>query len=221
MNTAWSGTAQVATHGPDFKWVLAAQAGYTLAFKELVARYEKRIYHLALTILRDAADAETVRQNTFINVSEHLQGFRGNSRFSTWVLGIAAKEALQRFREKHRDEFIIHRYAEVQSGLAVNERTDLQNNRKESFTQDDLDHFLFGEIDVLEPIARIVFLLCDLEKCPPEEVAGFLGLTPPTVKSHLLRARHELRKHLDCCGKRGSDSIPSYPCARGKGEIND
>ncbi len=221
MNTEWSGTAQVSTHGPDFKWVLAAQAGYTLAFKELVARYEKRIYHLALTILRDAAVAETVRQNTFIYVSEHLQEFRGNSRFSTWVLGIAAREALQRLRQEHGDDFGIHRYAEVQNGLAVDKWAGLEDNRKESFTQADLDHFQADGIDVLEPIARIVFLLCDVEKCPPEELAGFLGLTLPTVKSHLLRARHEVRKYLDCCGKWRSDSIPSYPCARGRGESND
>jgi RNA polymerase sigma-70 factor (ECF subfamily) len=215
METAWGCSAQPPNYGPDFKWVLAAQAGYTLAFEELVARYEKRIFHLGQTILRDEADAEMLRQNTFAKVYEHLREFRGNSRFSTWVLGIAAKEALQRLREKHAGQSIFDRSAEVQSNLAVDEWAGREDNGKESFTPDDLDRFLSGGIDVLEPMSGIVFLLCDLEKCPLEEVAGFLGLPLPAVKSHLLQARHEVRRHLDCRGNRRSDPLPSYPHMEG------
>ena len=209
MNTAWGGTTRISTHGPDFKWVLAAQAGYTLAFKELVARYEKRIYHFALTILRDAADAETVRNNTLMHVSERLQEFRGDSRFSTWVLGMAAKEALQRFREKHADPLVIDQSTEAQNGQP--------DNCRENFTRDELDCFLSEGVDVLEPVSRAVFLLCDLENCPSEEVAGLLELPLAAVKSHLLRARHEVDEHLDWCSKRGINSVPSYSHARGEG----
>lgn len=217
MDAAWGCPAQQRTHGPDFKWVLAAQAGYRLAFEELVARYEKRIYHLGQTILRDEADAEAMRQSTFAKVYEHLQEFRGNSRFSTWVLGIAAEEAFERLREKHADRSVFDRSAEAQSNLAVNEWTGLEDNDKESFTLDDLDRFLSEGIDVPEPISGIVFILCDLEKCPLEEVAISLGLPLPAVKSHLLRARREVRRHLDCRGNRRSDSAPSRPRVEGKG----
>src|SRR5437879_5177897 len=95
---------RLAAKGPDFKWVLAAQAGYALAFEGLVARNESRIYRLALNITRDQKDAENVLQSTFIRAYEHLREFRENSGFSKWFLRIRANEVLEKVRERHAEE---------------------------------------------------------------------------------------------------------------------
>ncbi len=210
MDTEWGGPVQLDTHGPDFKWVLAAKAGYKLAFEELVARNEKRIYRLALAITRDRADGETVLQNTFAKAYARLQDFRGDSWFSTWVLGIAANEALEKVCERHPDEVALDQSAETEDNLVPNELADWGDDPKERYTQSELKQILSKGINVLKPICRIVFLLRDMEKCSSEEVADFLGLPMPAVRSRLLRARLEMRKQLNRYFKRENHAVPSY-----------
>ena len=67
---------------PDTELVSRAQQGDQKAFRELVTRYENRIYRLALKMLRDEQDAEDVLQETFISVYRHLDSFRGNAEFA-------------------------------------------------------------------------------------------------------------------------------------------
>jgi RNA polymerase sigma-70 factor, ECF subfamily len=81
MDAVRSDTTRLPAHGPDFKWVLAAQAGYLLAFEELVARNKGRVHRVALAITRGRADAETVLHNTFVKAQERLQEFRGDPGF--------------------------------------------------------------------------------------------------------------------------------------------
>jgi RNA polymerase sigma-70 factor, ECF subfamily len=103
MDEKRNGAIELKTHGPDFKWVLAARAGYPLAYDELVSRYEERVYRLALSIARDPKLAESVLQNTFAKAREHLDEFRGDCQFSTWLLGIAKKEAMAKLGEERGD----------------------------------------------------------------------------------------------------------------------
>jgi RNA polymerase sigma-70 factor (ECF subfamily) len=210
MSTEWASANRLPAKGPDFKWVLAAQAGYGLAFEELVTRNENRIYRLALNITRDQKDAETVLQNTFMKAYEHLQEFRGDSRFSKWLLRIGANEALEKVCERHPDEVALDQSAETEGNLAPKGLADWDDNPKERYTQNELKQILSEGINVLQPICRIVFLLRDVEKCSPEEVADFLGLPVPAVRSRLLRARLEMRKHLNRYFKRENHAVPSY-----------
>ena len=104
MSTEWASPNRLPAKSPDFKWVLAARAGYILAFEELVTRNESRIYRLALNITQDEKDAEDVLQDTFIKAYEHLHDFRGDSHFSTWLVRICVNEALQKLRKKRPRE---------------------------------------------------------------------------------------------------------------------
>ena len=67
-------------------------------FAELVKPYERRVYVIALALLRNEADAEEVAQETILKAFTHLQQFRGESRFSTWLIQIAVNEARMRLR---------------------------------------------------------------------------------------------------------------------------
>src|SRR5687768_11329129 len=70
--------------------VLAARAaaGDDAAFERLVARYQRRVFHLACR-LTNATDAPDVVQETFLQVYRHLSTFRGDAQFSTWIYRIA------------------------------------------------------------------------------------------------------------------------------------
>ena len=72
-------------------------------FERLMARYEKKIYNLALRMLRDPDDAREILQETFLKVYDNLEKFRGEAQMSTWIYRIAMNEALMRIRkDKHR-----------------------------------------------------------------------------------------------------------------------
>jgi DNA-directed RNA polymerase specialized sigma24 family protein len=80
-----------------------ARAGNHAAFKELVSRYEGKIFRLTWNIAENQEDAEDAMQDAFLNAYAHLEDFRGQSRFYTWLVRIAANEALMQTRPRLRE----------------------------------------------------------------------------------------------------------------------
>lgn len=181
----------------EAQWVLAAQAGYTLAFDELLARSQDRIYRLAADITRNPSDAEDVVRATFIRAREHLQAFRIDSRFSAWLCRIGAIEALLRLRGRYPREAALDQCAETESKLMRNELPYCADNPYEHYTQAELRQLTTGTTKILKPISRIIFFLCDVEKWSVGETADFLGLPVSAVTASLLRTRQEISEHLN------------------------
>jgi RNA polymerase sigma factor (sigma-70 family) len=186
---------------PNFEvcWVLAAKAGYTLAFDELVARNQGRIYRLAANITRNPRDAEDIVCATFTKAREHLQAFRTDSHFSAWLCRIGAIEALLRLRGRYPREAALDldQCAETESELMRNELPYCADNPYEHCTQAELGQLTTGTTDILKPICRIIFFLCDVEKCSVDETADFLGLPVSAVTASLPRIRQEISEHLN------------------------
>ena len=80
--------------------VARARSGDTEAFTDLVNRYERKIYRLAKHITQNDEDAEDVLQDAFLKAYEHLDTFKGDSKFYTWIVRIAVNEALMRLRKR-------------------------------------------------------------------------------------------------------------------------
>src|SRR6516165_7026453 len=74
--------------------VASARTGNTAAFEELVSRYEDKIFRLAKNITGNREDAEDAMEDAFFKAFAHLDDFHGESRFYTWLVRIAANEAL-------------------------------------------------------------------------------------------------------------------------------
>jgi len=85
--------------------VAAAKRGDTHAFEELVSRYEAKIFRLTMNITRNREDAEDAMQDAFLKSYAHLKNFQGDSRFYTWLVRIAANEALMRLRKRRPNQF--------------------------------------------------------------------------------------------------------------------
>src|SRR5512132_2716651 len=84
----------------------AARKGDQNAFAELVNRYERKIYRLAKNITRNDEDAEDVLQDAFLKAYTHLDNFKGDSKFYTWIVRIAVNEALMRLRKRKTDRSV-------------------------------------------------------------------------------------------------------------------
>ena len=177
------------------KLVEGCRRGDFDCFERLVGRYEKKIYNLALRMLRDPDDAREVLQETFLKVYDNLEKFRGEAQMSTWIYRIAMNEALMRIRkDKHRPRSL--------------EVVDEEGGRRELDVEDwaprPVDRLLTKELGgrLDRAIARLpedyrgAFLLRDVEGLSNEQIAKAMKLSIPAVKSRIHRARVFLRNEL-------------------------
>jgi RNA polymerase sigma-70 factor (ECF subfamily) len=205
----------------EARWVLAAQAGYTMAFDELVARSRDRIYRLAADITRNPSDAEDATRATFIKARERLQTFRIGSRFSAWLCRIGAIEALLRLRARYPREAALHQRTETESKLMRNELPYCADNPYERDKQAELRQLATATTNILKPICRIIFFLCDMEKWSVGETADFLGLPASAITASLSRTRQEISEHLNRRSGELDHLLPRCSVPRGSSkEIN-
>jgi RNA polymerase sigma-70 factor (ECF subfamily) len=181
----------------EHQLVAAAKSGDVTAFEELVSRYERKIFRLTMNITRNREDAEDAMQDAFLKSYSHLKTFQGDSRFYTWLVRIAANEALMRLRKRRPNQFSLDEPMEGEEDLMPRELQDWGPGPEQRFAQTEMREILSGVIEELEPDYRIVFVLRDIEELSTEETAASLGISIPAVKSRLLRARLKLREKLN------------------------
>ena len=184
--------------------VAAAKRGDVHAFEELVNRYEAKIFRLTMNITRNREDAEDAMQDAFLKSYAHLKDFQEDSRFYTWLVRIAANEALMRLRKRRPNQFSFDEPVEGEEDLMPRELQDWGPSPEQRFAQTEMHEILSEVIDKLEPDFRVVFVLRDVEELSTEETAKVLGISVPAVKSRLLRARLKLRQRLDRYFRRGA-----------------
>lgn len=176
--------------------VNAAKGGDGAAFEELVNRYESKILRLTKNITGNREDAEDAMQDAFLKAYAHLDGFQQDSRFYTWLVRIAANEALMRLRKRRPGQLSLDEPIEGESDLMPRELEDWRPNPEREYAKAELQTLLGEVIEKLEPEYRIVLVLRDIEELSTQETADALGLSVTNVKSRLLRARLKLREKL-------------------------
>ena len=190
----------------EFTLVSQAREGDKAAFSELVRRYEGKIFRLAQHVTQNREDAEDVLQETFMKAYEHLDQFKGDSKFYTWIVRIAVNQALMKLRRRKTDKTVsIDETIDTGEDTVVREIAAWDENPEQQYTRDELGGILDTAVRSLEPLYRSVFVLRDIEELSTEETAEALGLSVPAVKSRLLRARLQLREKLTRFFKRKGD----------------
>jgi RNA polymerase sigma-70 factor, ECF subfamily len=181
--------------------VQRAKTGDLDAFDTLITRHERRVYGLAMRMLRHEQDAEDVTQQTFLSVLENLDGFRGDASFSTWLLRIATHAALKIVRKRQGLDVVS---LEESTEPAQNSDTiphpefiaDWRQSPEELVARRETQRLLDEALARLDEKHRLVFLLRDVEGFSIKETADTLGLSEANTKVRLLRARLQLREQL-------------------------
>ena len=191
--------------------VAQAKAGDQNAFAELVHRYERKIYRLAKNITRNDEDAEDVLQDAFLKAYTHLDNFKGDSKFYTWIVRIAVNEALMRLRKRKTDRSVpLDDPVELGEETVQREIAVWEDNPEQQYSQEEWRKILDEAVESLKPDFRTVFVLRDIEELSTEETAETLGISVPAVKSRLLRARLALRERLTRQFKRKGENLLGY-----------
>src|SRR6202790_4102850 len=186
--------------------VAAAKSGDAAAFEELVNRYERKIFRLTMNITRNREDAEDAMQDAFMKAYSHLATFQEDSRFYTWLVRIAANEALMRLRKRRPNQISLDEPVEGEDDLMPREIQDWGPSPLQRFAQTEMKEILTTAIEALEPDFRTVFVLRQVEELSTEETSKALGISVPAVKSRLLRARLKLREKLDRYFRQGGQN---------------
>ena len=172
-------------------------AGNTHEFHELIRPHERSVYAMALSLLRNEADAEEAAQEAFLKAFRNLHRFRGESKFSTWLISITLNEARSRIRSgKTMKMESLDEPPEEQAHVSPALLRDWREIPSEALERKEVRLMLQQAITDLPLIYREVFLLRDVEELSVNESAETLGITVASVKVRLHRARIMLQKKL-------------------------
>ena len=184
--------------------VAEARAGDANAFAALMGQYESHVYRLALNITHNPQDAEDALHDAFLKAYTHLGEFRGDSRFSTWLVRIATNEALTKIRQRRPEEQVSSaEWTGAEEEISrPREIKDVDDNPEERCSKTELLEILSEAIESLDVSLRMVFVLRDIQSFSTEDTARLLGLSDAAVKTRLMRARLKLRQRLNVWFKR-------------------
>ena len=173
------------------------QLGERELFYDLIRPYEKRVFVIAFTILRNEADAEDAAQEAFLKALKHLGQFRSESRFSTWLIQVAINEARQRLRKNHLEIMRPIEDQENEDGTYTpRDFADWREIPSEALERKEIREKLVAAFGSLAQKYREVFVLRDVQHLSIEDAAQALGISAGAVKTRLLRARLMLRDLL-------------------------
>jgi RNA polymerase sigma-70 factor (ECF subfamily) len=166
-------------------------------FHDLIRPYERTVYIMVLSLLRNEADAEDAAQETFLKAFRNLNKFRAESKFSTWLISIALNEARRRRRARKS-----HGTGTLDAGPGEKGHVSpalLQDWREvpsEILERQEVRRILQQAVMTLPEIYREIFLLRDVEELSVRESATTLGISEGAVKIRLHRARMMLQETL-------------------------
>ena len=169
------------------------------AFYDLVRPHERGLYLAALSIVNNAADAEEVVQEAILKAFKAIGQFRGEAKFSTWIIQIAINEARMKLRKDRRhlyESLDESRKGEDEGDYIPRDFADWREIPSEALESARLRQALRKALDSLSPKYRQVLILRDVQHLNIAETAELLGVNEGTVKTRLLRARLMMRDAL-------------------------
>ncbi len=168
------------------------------AFYSLVRPCERAVYFAAMSILNNPADAEEVAQEAVLKALSNLTRFRGEAKFSTWLIQITINEARLRLRKdrRHLYESVDEHQTDKEGEYFPKDFADWREIPSEALQRGELREALKRAIATLPVKYREVFILRDIQLLSTQETAQILGITEGNVKTRLLRARLQMRDAL-------------------------
>jgi RNA polymerase sigma-70 factor, ECF subfamily len=172
--------------------------GDSEAFYQLVRPYERSIYFAAKSVLDNEADVEEAAQEAILKSFTHIGEFRGESKFSTWLIQITINEARTKRRKDHRHLYdsVNELYPDEEGDYWPVDFADWREIPSEALATKELREALLKALDALSPKHREVLVCRDLQQLSIAETAKVLGISETNVKTRLLRARLEMRDAL-------------------------
>ena len=182
---------------PDADVVALAQQGRDRAFRELVRRYERPVFSLIYRMVRDREASEDLAQDSFVKVLNHLDRYRPEFKFSSWIFKIANNVAIDYLRKRQLDTVSMdgspHALTAAEAEASSFDVVAQQESALDELEAREIGTAIERAIARLRPEYRACIVLRHIEGRSYEEIATTLDLPLGTVKTYIHRARNELR----------------------------
>ncbi len=177
--------------------IAAILAGETQLYHELIRPHERSVYMIALSYMKNEADAEDVAQEAFIKAFRNLSTFRGDAKFSTWLISITLNEARNRLRRQGVVRMqSLDEPPDEDGAVSPALLRDWREIPSEAVEREEVRTLIKKAVELLPEIYKQVFLLRDVEELDVNETAQILSISISNVKVRLHRARMMLQKEL-------------------------
>lgn len=170
-------------------------AGDDAAFATIVGRYQRRIFRVAFAIVRDESDSDGITQDTFVQAFTSLARFEGRSGLETWLTRIAINRARDVLRRRRVARFF-SLTPDPEADEPMLEPVDDRPDPERQLASAQLRRAIQRAERHLSAQQKTIFRLRHYEDLSLEDIADHLGLKSGTVRAHLFRAIHKIRKEL-------------------------
>ena len=174
--------------------VRRVQAKDELAFREIVERYQAKVFSIIYGILRNRNDAEDIAQQVFAKIYFSIKNFDFRSSLLTWIYKITVNECYDYLRKKRVRKLV------YESDFSSDESLRMENSEPATDQAPAVDHRLAQHDLILKLLRKLseedrsLILLKEVEGHSVEELAGMTGMNENTIKVKLFRARQKLLK---------------------------
>jgi RNA polymerase sigma-70 factor, ECF subfamily len=170
-------------------------AGNGDAFATIVERFQRKIFRVARVIVRDDAEADAITQDTFVQAYTHLSRFEGRAELETWLTRIAVNRSRDALRRRKFVSLFTPRDDRTESETFL-EPVDERPDPERQLMSSQLRTAIVRAERQLSAQQKTIFRLRHYENLSLEDIAVAMGLRPGTVRAHLFRAIHKIRKEL-------------------------
>ncbi len=193
--------AETVPNPPDEVLVSSAQAGDREALGSLLARHQPWIFNIAVRMLWQRQDAEDATQDVLVKTLKALPGFRGESKFRTWLYRITVNHILNLKKDKWAATDAICSFDQAAAGLRQTPDLDLPDPRTvpvpiEILIEETKTSCMLGTLLCLDGRQRLVFILGEVFGVSDQVGAEIVGVTPVNFRQILSRARADLYEYL-------------------------
>lgn len=174
-----------------------AIAGDEGAFEELISRHMPKLRQIAYNLLNNREDAEEAVQDALLSAYRHLDTFRGQSLFSTWLTRVVINAArMLRRRNAGRPEVSLDEILDADPPHKVRAAVDPGHDPERACEVSEIRSLIDEGLRGLSPQLREAFRLRDIEGLPTEVCLAIVGIQLSAFKSRVARARHRLANSL-------------------------
>lgn len=173
-----------------------ARQGDRAALRRLIEAHQRRVYQLALGIVKNHHDALDVVQETFVRVHQNLPSFKGDAAFSTWLHRIAYNAAIDQVRRNNgRGESVEVEDRTLTEAVGLDEPMHVRSPQA-AYLSGELGEHLQRALSQLSENHRAILLMREVDGLSYEELAQALGVPKGTVMSRLFHARQKMQAAL-------------------------
>ncbi len=173
-----------------------AKSGDEFSFELLIESCRTKAYNTALRYLRDEDDAMDALQESLIKVFRHLDKFKGDCKFDTWVYRIVVNTCNDFLRKNKKQKNNVSFYWTDEDGETMIDIPDTAPTPSEVFDTKLTVSYVMDCLNEMPEDQREVLILRDIQGFSYEEISEILGCSMGTVKSRINRARLKLKQKI-------------------------